>query len=381
MNNVEIINDPKFSTKNSDNITVNNSTKKQKSFNPITINKNKNKFKELIEKIECLSESELNSSHVSHKSSNYSNDNKNAISLYKSKISSLQKKLNFANNTIQQLESEISLLKNEIFKKDEIIKSKEKINNEYKLMLSDLRNNYPQNSVGDIQNKKLITKIYTLKRINNDYIKEIEKNHLDIQNKNSIIELLQTELNEINKEIEQKMINIKNFETVTKNNINQLIRSKKLLQQKNNELFMNLSTANETLKQYNQYYNVKFDINDNYKNKISILNAKYYKLLNEHIKLKKAFNSQNKLKEGNNKNIIRKIINTKLLSDRNNKYKNSNRLDGNFKRLHKNNSSLEFNHKKIIDDKEKDNKNKTYTKFQELLTSIDNRLENPFKKQ
>ena len=381
MNNVEIINDPKFSTKNSDNITANNSTKKQKSFNPITINKNKNKFKELIEKIECLSESELNSSHVSHKSSNYSNDNKNAISLYKSKISSLQKKLNFANNTIQQLESEISLLKNEIFKKDEIIKSKEKINNEYKLMLSDLRNNNPQNSLGDIQNKKLITKIYTLKRINNDYIKEIEKNHLDIQNKNSIIELLQTELNEINKEIEQKMINIKNFETVTKNNINKLIRSKKLLQQKNNELFMNLSTANETLKQYNQYYNVKFDINDNYKNKISILNAKYYKLLNEHIKLKKAFNSQNKLKEGNNKNLIKKIINTKLLSDRNNKYKNPNRLDGNFKRLHKNNSSLEFNHKKIIDDKEKDNKNKTYTKFQELLTSIDNRLENPFKKQ
>ena len=144
---------------------------------------------------------------------------------------------------------------------------------------------------------------------------------------------------------------------------------------------MNLSTANKTLKQYNQYYNVKFDINDNYKNKISILNAKYYKLLNEHIKLKKAFNSQNKLKEGNNKNLIKKIINTKLLSDRNNKYKNPNRLDGNFKRLHKNNSSLEFNHKKIIDDKEKDNKNKTYTKFQELLTSIDNRLENPFKKQ
>ena len=376
MNKIDIISKPELSANNSDNINTNNFSQNKKSCKPIAINKNRNKFQELIEKIERLSESELNSSRLSHKSSNLSNNDRNSNFLYKSKIFSLQKKLNYANNTIQQLQSEISLLKNEIFKKDEVIKSKEKINNEYKIMLSDLRNFYPQNFVGDIQNKKLISKIYTLKRINNDYINEIEKNHLDIQNKNSIIELLQTELNEINKEIEQKMINIKNFETVTKNNINKLIRNEKLLKLQNNELSRNLSKANETLKQYNQYYNEKFETNEDYKNKICILNAKYYKLLNEYIKLKNALNFQNKLGEGKNKIIIKKIINKSVLCDRNNQYRNYNRSDSNFNRLHKNNSYMEFSHNNIIEDKEKDNKNKTYNKFKELPTSIKNKLEN-----
>lgn len=375
MNKTDIINNPKFSPKNCDHINSNNLQKKQKSTKSKSINKNKKKLQKLIEKIEFLSESDLSSSHISHKSSNYSNNEKNSVFFYKSKIYSLQKKLNYANNTIQQLESEISLLKNEIFKKDEIIKSKEKINDEYKIMLSDLRNLYPQNSVNDIQNKKLISKIYTLKRINNDYINEIEKNHLDIQNKNSIIELLQKELNEINKEIQQKMINIKNFETATKNNINKLIRNKKLLQQQNNELSMNLSKAKENLKQCNLYYNVKFNINQNYRNKISILNAKYYKLLIEYIKLKTIFNSKNEQKE-KNKISTKEIINKNVLDDKKNKYRKINRFNDNFKRLHKNHSSLELNHINVIEDKERDEKNKTFNDFKELLKKIDNRLEN-----
>ena len=105
------------------------------------------------------------------------------------------------------------------------------------------------------------------------YHNDVTQSNLAIKNKDSVIEQLRNQINEMNEEIEERMNDLKIYEENNQmriqeynDKIQELIEEKKYLEIQNAELSENLMKANNTLKEYNdviinKYQNMEDDLN------------------------------------------------------------------------------------------------------------------------
>ena len=243
------------------------------------------------------------------------------------------------NNKISELQYENKDLTDK--KNKEINKLKEKIS----FIEKDLNNkdlqmkNNINNSDNNIQkfkkeNNILIQQINQLNEKNKNYILEImeykhnmemmnniiAKNEIELKNKDSIIDQLGIQINEMNEEIDEKINDLQIYEENNQkeiidytNKIEELLKDKKVLEIQNSELSKNLDMANNILKEYNEILmnnkNIENKLNieqedknniiEKYKDKIQKIKIKYINLKKENNKMKDYIN---KIKNGNNNN-------------------------------------------------------------------------------
>ena len=173
------------------------------------------------------------------------------------------------------------------------------------------------------ENNTLIQQIKQLNEKNNNYIYEImehkhnmemlnnliAQNEIELKNKDSVIEQLGNQINEINAEIDERMNDFQIHEENNQkeimdysNKIKELLKEKNILEMQNEELSKNLAAANDTLKEYNdlimnKYKNIEKELISEQEDKNKIIekcNAKIQKIKIKYINLKKE---NNKLKE------------------------------------------------------------------------------------
>ena len=158
------------------------------------------------------------------------------------------------------------------------------------------------------QNKELIIEImsykHNLEMMNNDKT----QTELSLKNKDSVIEQLRSQINEMNSEINERMKDLQLFEENNQkeidgynNTIQELIQEKNILELQNNELTQNFESANSTLKEYNdvivsKYKDLenklykekqnKMNLEQKYKDKIESITNKYNDLQHENNILK-----------------------------------------------------------------------------------------------
>ena len=182
------------------------------------------------------------------------------------------------------------------------------------------------------KNKESILEImeykHNIEMMNND----ITQSELALKNKDSVIEQLRSQINEMNSEIDEKMKDLQIFEENNQreiddynNKIEELMQEKSILEAQNNELSQNLLAANDTLNEYNDIIINKYKLMENelqkeqqnrinmeekYKDKIQSLKMKINSLQQENNKLKNKKNLQ-KFFTSNNLNSSKGFINTR----------------------------------------------------------------------
>ena len=163
------------------------------------------------------------------------------------------------------------------------------------------------------------------------YHNKITQSDLAIKNKDSVIEQLRNQINEMNEEIEERMNDLKIYEENNQmgiqeynDKIQELLEEKKFLQNQNDELSMNLIQANNTLKEYNdviinKYQNLEEELNLEKNDKIN-LEQKYKS------KIKEFKNKNNYLTKENNrlKNLIQHYKNRNIINTNKNHYTTNN---------------------------------------------------------
>jgi len=177
------------------------------------------------------------------------------------------------------------------------------------------------------------------------YNNEIKQNDLAIKNKDSVIEQLRNQINEMNEEIEERMNDLKIYEENNQigiqeynDKIQELLEEKNYLQSQNEELSENLMKANNTLKEYNdviinKYQNMEEELNREkndrinseqmYKNKIREYKNKNNYLIKENNKLKNLiqhYKSKNMINSNRNNylgNNIRSIYDYSDIKNKN----------------------------------------------------------------
>ena len=169
---------------------------------------------------------------------------------------------------------------------------------------------------------------HNIEMMNND----ITQSELALKNKDSVIEQLRSQINEMNSEIDEKMKDLQIFEENNQreiddynNKIEELLQEKSILEAQNNELSQNLLAANDTLNEYNDIIINKYKLMENelqkeqqnrinmeekYKDKIQSLKMKNNNLQQENSKLKNKKNFQ-KFFTTNNLNSSKGFINTR----------------------------------------------------------------------
>ena len=145
---------------------------------------------------------------------------------------------------------------------------------------------------------------HNIEMINND----MTQSELALKNKDSVIEQLRNQINEMNSEIDEKMNDLQVYEENKQkerddynNKIEELLQIKDSLEKENNELSHSLAEANETLKEYNDVIINKYkfmeeelykeqqarnNMEQKYKEKIQSLKIKYNNLQQENNKFK-----------------------------------------------------------------------------------------------
>ena len=243
--------------------------------------------------------------------------NSREISKLKDQLASMEKELNDKDMQI----------KNIMVKNDNNLK---KLKNENNSLIQKI-NEYSQKNKNCII--ELMENKHNIEMMKND----LTQRELALKNKDSIIEQLHNQINEMNSEINEKMNDLQIYEENNQrefddynNKIQELIQEKNFLEMQNNELSQNLANANNTLREYNDVIINKYkvledelykekqnnlNLQQKYKDKIETLKIKYNNLKQEN----------NKLKEINSQEINDKPINYNNLNKKNNKkYYNTN---------------------------------------------------------
>jgi len=243
--------------------------------------------------------------------------NSREISKLKDQLASMEKELNDKDMQI----------KNIMVKNDNNLK---KLKNENNSLIQKI-NEYSQKNKNCIL--ELMENKHNIEMMKND----LTQRELALKNKDSIIEQLHNQINEMNSEINEKMNDLQIYEENNQrefddynNKIQELIQEKNFLEMQNNELSQNLANANNTLREYNDVIINKYkvledelykekqnnlNLQQKYKDKIETLKIKYNNLKQEN----------NKLKEINSQEINDKPINYNNLNKKNNKkYYNTN---------------------------------------------------------
>ena len=247
------------------------------------------------------------------------NNLNNEITNLNNKISEMEfeKKdlINKNNLEINQLKEKIKLTENELNEKDIIIKDNIKRSDNNILKCKNENNSLIQ-QINELkqQNKQCLLEIMSHKHNLEMMSNEMAQNEITIKNKDSIIEQLRNQINEMNLEIDERMNDLQIYEENSQkeideynNKIQELIREKTTLEINNNELSQNLNRANDTLKEYNdivvnKYKNLedelykekqnKITMEQKYKNKIESMKLKNNSLLKENNMLKDIINNQ-----------------------------------------------------------------------------------------
>ena len=123
---------------------------------------------------------------------------------------------------------------------------------------------------------------------------ELNQNKNTLSNKDSIIEQLNYQIDEMKKAIQQRDIDVQKYDNQKQNEINdynnqieQLIQEKNILEARNAELAENLNLANDGLKQFNELIAEKYSsleeelnkqVNDN-----NMIQKKYKEIINHSI--------------------------------------------------------------------------------------------------
>jgi hypothetical protein len=161
------------------------------------------------------------------------------------------------------------------------------------------------------------------------YHNDVTQSNLAIKNKDSVIEQLRNQINEMNEEIEERMNDLKIYEENNQmriqeynDKIQELIEEKKYLEIQNAELSENLMKANNTLKEYNdviinKYQNMEEDLNREKNDRIH-WEQKYKKNLKEY----KNKNSYLIKENYRLKNTLQKYRNDTLFNLQKNNYQN-----------------------------------------------------------
>ena len=161
------------------------------------------------------------------------------------------------------------------------------------------------------------------------YHNDVTQSNLAIKNKDSVIEQLRNQINEMNEEIEERMNDLKIYEENNQmriqeynDKIQELIEEKKYLEIQNAELSENLMKANNTLKEYNdviinKYQNMEDDLNREKNDRIH-WEQKYKKNLKEY----KNKNSYLIKENYRLKNTLQKYRNDTLFNLQKNNYQN-----------------------------------------------------------
>jgi chromosome segregation ATPase len=244
--------------------------------------------------------------------------NSREISKLKDQLASMEKELNDKDMQI----------KNIMVKNDNNLK---KLKNENNSLIQKI-NEYSQKNKNCIL--ELMENKHNIEMMKND----LTQRELALKNKDSIIEQLHNQINEMNSEINEKMNDLQIYEENNQrefddynNKIQELIQEKNFLEMQNNELSQNLANANNTLREYNDVIINKYkvledelykekqnnlNLQQKYKDKIETLKIKYNNLKQEN----------NKLKEINSQEINDKPINYNNINKKNNtkKYYNTN---------------------------------------------------------
>jgi predicted RNase H-like nuclease (RuvC/YqgF family) len=222
-------------------------------------------------------------------------ENKDNIEKKNREINKLKEQLNFMERELNEKDLQI---KNNLTKTDNNILKFKTENNSLIQQINDLNQ----------KNKDYILEIMELKHniemINND----MTQSELALKNKDSVIEQLRNQINEMNSEIDEKMNDLQVYEENKQkerddynNKIEELLQIKDSLEKENNELSHSLAEANETLKEYNDVIINKYkfmeeelykeqqarnNMEQKYKEKIQSLKIKYNNLQQENNKFK-----------------------------------------------------------------------------------------------
>ena len=288
-------------TKNNEDLRIENEKLKYNSYNQ------KGEISDLNNKI----------SEIRYENKDILEKNSREISKLKDQLASMEKELNDKDMQI----------KNIMVKNDNNLK---KLKNENNSLIQKI-NEYSQKNKNCIL--ELMENKHNIEMMKND----LTQRELALKNKDSIIEQLHNQINEMNSEINEKMNDLQIYEENNQrefddynNKIQELIQEKNFLEMQNNELSQNLANANNTLREYNDVIINKYkvledelykekqnnlNLQQKYKDKIETLKIKYNNLKQEN----------NKLKEINSQEINDKPINYNNLNKKNNKkYYNTN---------------------------------------------------------
>ena len=290
--------------------------RKTKNNEDLRIENEKLKYNSYYQKGEI---SDLNNkiSEIRYENKDILEKNSREISKLKDQLASMEKELNDKDMQI----------KNIMVKNDNNLK---KLKNENNSLIQKI-NEYSQKNKNCIL--ELMENKHNIEMMKND----LTQRELALKNKDSIIEQLHNQINEMNSEINEKMNDLQIYEENNQrefddynNKIQELIQEKNFLEMQNNELSQNLANANNTLREYNDVIINKYkvledelykekqnnlNLQQKYKDKIETLKIKYNNLKQEN----------NKLKEINSQEINDKPINYNNLNKKNNKkYYNTN---------------------------------------------------------
>ena len=289
-------------TKNNEDLRIENEKLKYNSYNQ------KGEISDLNNKI----------SEIRYENKDILEKNSREISKLKDQLASMEKELNDKDMQI----------KNIMVKNDNNLK---KLKNENNSLIQKI-NEYSQKNKNCIL--ELMENKHNIEMMKND----LTQRELALKNKDSIIEQLHNQINEMNSEINEKMNDLQIYEENNQrefddynNKIQELIQEKNFLEMQNNELSQNLANANNTLREYNDVIINKYkvledelykekqnnlNLQQKYKDKIETLKIKYNNLKQEN----------NKLKEINSQEINDKPINYNNINKKNNtkKYYNTN---------------------------------------------------------
>ena len=289
-------------TKNNEDLRIENEKLKYNSYNQ------KGEISDLNNKI----------SEIRYENKDILEKNSREISKLKDQLASMEKELNDKDMQI----------KNIMVKNDNNLK---KLKNENNSLIQKI-NEYSQKNKNCIL--ELMENKHNIEMMKND----LTQRELALKNKDSIIEQLHNQINEMNSEINEKMNDLQIYEENNQrefddynNKIQELIQEKNFLEMQNNELSQSLANANNTLREYNDVIINKYkvledelykekqnnlNLQQKYKDKIETLKIKYNNLKQEN----------NKLKEINSQEINDKPINYNNINKKNNtkKYYNTN---------------------------------------------------------
>ena len=286
--------------------------------------KNSEKIKVENEKLKYdLDNLNLEKYNLKNKISEIEYEKNDIIDKNEKEMKKLKEKITFLQKELSDRDLKI---KNDLSKSDNNLKKFKNENNSLIQKINDLKQ----------QNKEYILEIMEMKHFiemkNNEFI----QNEYVLKNKDSIIQQLRNQINEMNLEIDEKMNDLQIYEKNNQkeigdynNRIQELIQEKNELEIHNKELSDNLTTANGTLKEYNDIVIIRYKdleeqlykekqkqkiLEEKYKEKIESLKTKFNYLQKENNKLREMNLQLKKNKSQFNKNLF---TNKKRLNNNN----------------------------------------------------------------